>query len=177
VGVTGLSSYRVRSYVADAPTPDAGAPKPQPPSRDDLIQQLVRYIPVEIIGLYLLILAAVGAPTLPAKGELCRANFGDAWTWYWLFVFLTAIVVVATQALLLRKANAGVAADKKAKFKPGKTAGDAILATVAFAAWGAALPNAPWFDNCAFTAAWSMVILAAATAIIAFIVRVRIDSD
>jgi len=106
--------------------------------KEDVLTQLLRYSPTEVVGLYIAVVSVF--PALPDEGvtEVCESTF----TWRWI-VF--AVFTLATPLSVL--AAAKFQADK-AKTKFSWPVFEMVVATIAFAAWAIALPLSPFFDFC-----------------------------
>ncbi len=65
-------------------TPTVGAAAVQPPSRDDYLGRLIKYIPSEIVGLYLFI-----SDVIPKKGG--ATDYDALWIVFWVCCALTFI--------------------------------------------------------------------------------------
>jgi hypothetical protein len=122
---------KVEGDAADPGTP-VGVPA-------NLVNQLVAWIPTEIITLWVALIAVLNDPKPPAGKSICQAN----WSTHWIL----AIAAAALAALL----TVGFAY-RKFKETPGVSFKlplfAAIAAPAAFVAWAIALPEGPLRSAC-----------------------------
>ena len=130
--------------------------------------QLVRYVPTEILGAYVAFVALLA----PLSGTGCSANYSSRWHVYLIFLGVTPLV----QWLIYR------ARARQASERPEFPLAECVIATIAFAAWAAALPNAPLLDFCGWTSEWAIAVAAAVAVLLvlvsnAFGLGLRTQSD
>lgn len=116
--------------------------QPQPVGVDPtVVQQLVRWIPTEIIALYVAWIALLNPVTAPAGKTVCTVgDFGGRWASVVAFAVATPIIVVAIH---LTKVRATKQPFRWPLFEIG-------AAGVAFLAWAFALPDTPLEDFCGY---------------------------
>ncbi len=98
---------------------------------------LFGYIPTEVLTLYVAVLAAIGGPEKQKPGNVPQAM----WVTYWIFLFVTPIVVWLVYGAKLTAAQKPIPlAFRTWPFW------EMFAATVAYCAWAFALPNTPFAD-------------------------------
>jgi hypothetical protein len=179
MSLVGMSDAKVTAQIRveeDMPTPrrprkrnrtqraadQQAAGKPAPVGVPaNIVNQLVLWIPVETITLYVGYLALFD-PAKPTAGtKLCANDFTWRWVGFGVFCFLTTVIVLGTYIGKRREAG------KKPPFKVPIF--EMVFGTVAFAAWAAALPETPFADVCGYKASYGGYAVAAATAGISFL--------
>jgi hypothetical protein len=107
-------------------------------SATNALSAIVAYIPTEIVTVYVAVLTTLGVtvpPAAAANGEVVTATPLPV---YGLFILLTPVVVWGLYAS--RVVAAGKRLPKRIRAWPKW---EMLAATLAFAAWGAAMPSSP----------------------------------
>jgi hypothetical protein len=126
--------------AAPAPAaPDPGTPVGVP---SNVVNQLVAYIPTEVITVWVALIAVLNDPKPPANKPLCQANWGTQWK---LAAAAAALAVLLTVGFAYRK----FADTPGVSFKLPLFA--MLAAPVAFLAWAIALPAGPLRSACWYT--------------------------
>ncbi len=133
-----------------APAPSPLREQPLPTGTDeqanDLITQLTKYIPTEIVVAYT---AVVGVLPLDAAEQSCAGDFTARWVAAGAFAILT-VVTVQTLYVIKRRA-AGNHGPRFAVF-------EASVALFAFLAWAALLPLTPLLTWCPWIPSYGTAI-------------------
>lgn len=141
--------------AATPPTtePTAQAPAPQG-NIETALNVLFGYIPIEIITLYVAVLAAIDT-----EGTVTRAE------WYAFFVFLGATPVVVWLVYGAKLKNAGLPLPLGLRTLP---MWEMLAATVAYLAWAFALPESPFrkFEDRWYSHALAGVVVLIASALL-----------
>jgi hypothetical protein len=149
MSVIGMTAARaVRSA---APTPRVGpslAAGPPDAPKEDVLTQLLRYTPTEVVAVYVGVVALL--PTLPDEGkaEIHESDFTWRWLAFFVFFALTPLTILAANAV--RRAQGG------SKDRPWF---EMIVGPIAFAAWALALPLSPVFSFSDWSG-WMGVVIA-----------------
>jgi hypothetical protein len=112
----------------------------------DLLEQLTRYIPTEIVAAYA---AVVGVLPVDASSQTCSSDFTARWVAVGAFAVLTPIAVQALY--VIKRRSFGGNGPKFAAF-------EASIALVAFLAWAAILPLAPLLTWCSWVPSYGAAI-------------------
>ena len=135
-----------------APPPDKPVGVPT-----NIVNQLVAFIPTEVITLWVALLAVLNDPKAPKGKKICQAD----WSTHWVLA-----VVFALCAVLL---TLGLAY-RKFKDTPGVTFKWPVFqmaaAPAAFLAWAVSLPESPLESACWYTQAAGAFIVTSATVLI-----------
>ena len=101
------------------------------------LNDLVQWIPIETIGVYIFLQSLFSDPLNPGPGQqLHELDFGSRWVVFAIGLVLTIVSVPLYTALKARRATANF------KFPIGET----VLGTIAFILWACALPDTPAED-------------------------------
>jgi hypothetical protein len=103
------------------------------------LQEIVTYIPTEIVSLYVAWTGVLGQLT---ASRACDADYASRWIEFWIFLGATPIFVFAIWAL--QRSRRTRTSGKRLRFPLG----EAFVSTVAFGAWAFALPATPFADYC-----------------------------
>jgi len=148
MSIVGMADNKVlRDQKADGTQP---APKGVPAN---VVNQLVLFIPVEIITLWVALLAVLDEPKVAQGKRLCDGDFTAYWVWFLVFVLLT---IFLTLGLTYRKAK-----DAGQNFKLPWF--ETWAGVAGFAAWAVALPETPLASWCRYDEAWGSFIVLGAT--------------
>lgn len=140
--------------AAAAAAPPADAPVGVP---TNVVNQLVAFIPTEVITIWVALLAVLNDPKPPPGKDICQAD----WSTHWILAIVVALLgSLLTLGLAYRKfADTPDVAFKWPIFQM-------IAAPVAFMAWAIALPESPLQSACWYTpAAGSFVVMFATVAV------------
>jgi hypothetical protein len=155
----GLAGIASAANTPPVPIPAAGAP-PAPPGQDasgvdTALHVLFGYIPVEVLTLYVAVLAAMGGPEKLHGGNVPRA----VWATFWIFLCITPIVKWLVFGAKL------IGDHKPVPWHPRTwPVWEMAAATVAYSAWAFALPNSPFTDYSWYSSGLAAVaVLAAST--------------
>jgi hypothetical protein len=129
--------------LREAPAPSA----PGSAGGDDVVGQLTRYIPTELVAVYTAVVGLL--PNLESKPEVCQAHFGVRWWTLAVFAILTPITVQILYLIKRRSAGAG---------GPTVPWFELISGLVAFAAWAILLPLAPVYTWCSWQPQYGLII-------------------
>ena len=138
---------REKSKAGDTPSTPSGVPS-------NVVNQLVVYVPTEIITLWVAVIAVLNDPKAPEGKAICHAD----WSTHW--VLAGGIAVVAT-LLTLGFAYRKFADTDGVDFKWPLFG--MMAAPLAFLAWAVALPEGPMRSACWYTEEAGGVILTIAT--------------
>jgi hypothetical protein len=150
MSVIGMTAARaVRSA---APTPRVGpslAAGPPDAPKEDVLTQLLRYTPTEVVGVYVGVIALL--PTLPDEGktEISESDFTWRWLVFILFFLFTPLTILAANAVRSRAAGS----------RAETPWFEMIMGPIAFAAWALALPLSPMFSFSTWSG-WMGVVIA-----------------
>ena len=126
---------RKTAVAAAAPEDRAAAAEPHPQGvPSNVVNQLVAYIPVEIITVWVALIAVLNNPKPPPGGKVSDAD----WSTHWIAAIICAVIAsLLAYGLAYRKTKdtPGV------EFKPPWF--QMIAAPVAFMAWVISLPESP----------------------------------
>ncbi len=142
----------LRDQKSDARA-DKAAPKGVPAN---IVNQLVLFIPTEIITLWVAFLSVIDPPKIAAGKKLCSGSYADYWIAFGIFA-LGAVVL--TVGLTYRKAK-----DAGRPFKVPIF--ETLAALAAFAAWAVALPETPLASVCGYDESTGAFIVLVATILI-----------
>jgi hypothetical protein len=130
---------------------------PEPPGVDPgILARLVMWVPTESIGIYAVVLAALGQLSAPDGKKVCDASFHSRW--------LTLIGVTVFTAALVLVFYGKKARDAKVHFKLPWF--QLIFCPTAFVAWALALPDSVLLTRCGYHSAWGIAILTVTTFVI-----------
>lgn len=121
---------------APTPAPDPGAPAGVP---SNVVNQLVVYIPTEVITLWVALIAVLNDPKPPTGKTICHADWSTHWT-------LAALAAVLSALLTLGFAYRKFADTPGVEFKLPLFG--MLAAPAAFLAWAVALPEGPLRSAC-----------------------------
>jgi hypothetical protein len=141
-----------RAGLSEAPRPAEGRPDRPPEQADEGFQglgnQLIRYIPTELIGAYVFFLSVLTPIAAPTS---CGSDFSSRWAA--LLAFTAAAPVLEW---LIYKARARQIGESSAI--PWF---ECAVCGVAFFAWAIALPGSPMFSFCDWKAGYGAFIAGA----------------
>jgi hypothetical protein len=136
------------------------ARRPEDDPRDTGLKQVTRYIPTEVVTLYVIWLGVLG----PIEAtRACEGNYAARWILAGVFLLLTPPLVYGEWWL-----------QRRAKRRRGRTARDTlpipemVVSVVAFTAWVFALPSSPFADFCAYDPKFGTPTLVTVTAFFGF---------
>lgn len=112
----------------------------------DVLGQLTKYIPTEIVVAYT---AVVGALPLDSAQQVCDGDFTARWTAAICFAVLTPVTVQALY--VIKRRAAGNHSPRIASF-------ELAISLVAFLAWGALLPLSPIFSWCSWQPSYGTAV-------------------
>jgi hypothetical protein len=143
--------------VGEADQAAGGTPDSRSPMTST-ISAITRYIPTEVLTLYVAALGAVhpSQNPQPTPEELTASLKATPAEWiaFGFFLLATPLVVWLLYAAKVLNSNSGIAATDKKKLLPLAPwkwpVWEMVAATIGYAAWAFALPNSPFRD---FTAA------------------------
>lgn len=113
---------------------------------DDPLKAVVKYIPTEVISIYVAILALF-EPIKRISGAdgkelpLHMSDFGSRWTLFWAMVIATPLI-----SLLIFLYRAKVVSTGPTAMRWDKWIYASILAILGLAVWASALPDSPAWD-------------------------------
>jgi hypothetical protein len=173
LSMTAVRSLRRREEKAEEPQfgptmqgdegEGEGGEQPQPLPKTDVLAQLLRYTPTEIVVLYITIVGFLPQiPPADVQGNLWNFDFRPRWVVFFICLALVPLAVAAVQAVRDRAA-------KKSFQWPWLEFG---LAAVAFVAWAIALPLAPLFSWHAWRGWVGSVIAAVVLVVIGLIGKI-----
>jgi hypothetical protein len=148
---------RGRSPLRETP----GGGSAQSSTAADVIAQLVRYLPTELVAAYTTV---VGVLPLPGGDPVCNGEFTARWVAVAVFLVLTPITL-QTLYLVKRRA-AGNAGPAVPWFEHG-------AALVAFLAWSVALPLTPATTWCDWQPQYGVAIAATALLLLGLAAQLR----
>ena len=132
--------------------PEEGSPNN---SVETALNVLFGYIPTEVITLYVAVVSAIQKGTKPTTGE---------WNSFVIFLIATPIIVWLVYGAKLRSANKPLSLSYGAW-----PVWEMFAATVAFVAWGFALPRSPFATFDWYSAALSGVVVLVASTVLGLI--------
>jgi hypothetical protein len=126
---------------------------------------LARYIPTEAVALYIAILGgAFGALKVPTGEKPSSLDYSSRWHFYFIMLAVTAALVWLVYAAKTRETPAK---------DPGKRFNipvfEMAIATVAMAAWAAALPDSPFADFKWYGGWFAAIVLSTSIALLPLI--------
>jgi hypothetical protein len=122
---------------------------------------LARYVPTEAVAVYVAVLAgAFTAPTLSANQKLYQLDYTNRW-WF----FGAMLVVTAALSWLIYAAKTRT----EDRTRHDVPVFEMVIATVAMAAWAAALPDSPFADFKWYGGWFPPIVLGTTTALIPLI--------
>jgi hypothetical protein len=122
----------------------------------NILNQLMRYIPTETITLYVAFMALFSPLKAPENGEFCDLSYRGRWIALFVFSGLTLILV---PLLALGKARRSGQTFSAPLF-------ETTVAPIAFAAWAFALPDSPLRTLCTYKPEIGAFIVLATTILI-----------
>jgi hypothetical protein len=142
----------------NAPAPEEGEPPAVDPGTpvgvsSNIVNQLVAYIPTEIITVWVALIAVLNDPKPPAGKALCQADWSTHWK---LAIAAAGLAVLLTVGFAYRKFT-----DTGLKFKFPLFG--VLAAPLAFVAWAVALPEGPLRSACWYTEEAGAFIVTIAT--------------
>jgi len=126
---------------------EASSEKPLAPSAEDVITQLTRYIPTELVAVYTAVVGLL--PKIESAPAVCEAHYGVRWIALALFAALTPMTVLILYLIKRRSSGSG---------GPLVPWFEMISAVVAFAAWAILLPLAPVYSWCSWQPQYGLII-------------------
>jgi len=108
-----------------------------PGVKEDTLNSIVQWIPLETIGAYVFLQSLFLDPLKPEAGQtLHDLNYDARWNVFYIGLALTVLAVPLYTAVKQRQATANFAMPW----------GETVIATIAFVLWAAALPDTPAGD-------------------------------
>jgi hypothetical protein len=136
------------------------AARPEDDPRDTGLKQVTRYIPTEVVVLYVIWLGVLG----PIEAtRACDGDYASRWILFGILLLLTPPLVWGEWWL-----------QRRTKRRRGRTARDTppipemVVSVVAFTAWVFALPTSPFADFCAYDPKFGTPTLVTVTAFFGF---------
>jgi hypothetical protein len=163
MSLVGMTAARmVRSSAPGAPRVGPSlAAGPAQAKTEDVLTQLIRYTPIEWVGIYVGVISVL--PALPDEGEtVCDSGFGWRWAIFLIFTGLTPFAVWAVAAAQARAARAGASVPWF----------EMIVGTIAFAACAIALPLSPLDTLCDWQGWMGTVIGAIVLVVIGLVAKI-----
>jgi hypothetical protein len=148
---------QARSPLRETP----GGSTAQSSTAGDVIAQLVRYLPTELVAAYTTV---VGVLPLPGGDPVCNGEFTGRWIALAVFLVLTPITLQTLY--VVRRRAAGSRAPTVPWFEHG-------VALVAFLAWSLALPLTPITSYCDWQPQYGVAIAATALLLVGLAAQLR----
>jgi hypothetical protein len=145
------AAAEVAAAAAGEPAPDPGTPTGVPSS---VVNQLVAYIPTEVITLWVALIAVLNDPKPPVGKAMCQANWSTHWK-------LAAAATVVSALLTLGFAYRKFADTPGVQFKLPWFG--MFAAPAGFLAWAVALPEGPLRSACWYSEPAGALIVTFAT--------------